>query len=131
MAVLDSWVASVAENVQNGASAAASRPTALTSFLDDMPSLRTLSKLAFGGANLLFGSSQHVLGDVGDVFNGQILGVGPSQACPNPQLSCHNNTAVENLCCFNYPGGQMLQTQFWDADPPTGPSDSWTLHGLW
>ncbi|PSN62871.1 ribonuclease T2 [Corynespora cassiicola Philippines] len=96
-----------------------------------MPSLRTLSKLAFGGANLLFGSSQHVLGDVGDVFNGQILGVGPSQACPNPQLSCHNNTAVENLCCFNYPGGQMLQTQFWDADPPTGPSDSWTLHGLW
>lgn len=24
-----------------------------------------------------------------------------------------------------------MQTQFWDADPATGPSDSWTIHGLW
>jgi ribonuclease T2 len=38
---------------------------------------------------------------------------------------------VENLCCFNAPGGQLLQTQFWDTNPPTGPNDSWTLHGLW
>ncbi len=45
-------------------------------------------------------------------------------------LSCHNSTAVDT-CCFNYPGGQLLQTQFWDTDPATGPSDSWTLHGLW
>jgi len=24
-----------------------------------------------------------------------------------------------------------LQTQFWDTDPATGPTDSWTIHGLW
>ncbi|EHL02874.1 putative Ribonuclease T2-like protein [Glarea lozoyensis 74030] len=29
-------------------------------------------------------------------------------------------------CC-----GQLLQTQFWDTAPSTGPADSWTLHGLW
>jgi len=23
------------------------------------------------------------------------------------------------------------KTQFWDANPATGPSDSWTIHGLW
>jgi hypothetical protein len=33
--------------------------------------------------------------------------------------------------CFNYPGGQLLQTQFWDTAPATGPVDSWTVHGLW
>lgn len=25
----------------------------------------------------------------------------------------------------------LLQTQFWDTDPSTGPSDAWTIHGLW
>ncbi|KAI5212841.1 hypothetical protein AUEXF2481DRAFT_41919 [Aureobasidium subglaciale EXF-2481] len=59
------------------------------------------------------------------------LDAGSAPSCPNPQLSCHNTTVVENLCCFNYPGGQMLQTQFWDTNPPTGPDDAWTIHGLW
>lgn len=45
-------------------------------------------------------------------------------------LSCHNTTAVDT-CCTIYPGGQILQTQFWDTDPVTGPDDSWTIHGLW
>ncbi|CAF3499172.1 unnamed protein product [Fusarium graminearum] len=45
-------------------------------------------------------------------------------------LSCHNTTAVENTCCF-VPAGQLLQTQFWDSSPVAGPSDSWTIHGLW
>ena len=49
----------------------------------------------------------------------------------NTPLSCHNSTAVENLCCFNYPGGQVLQVQFWDTNPATGPEDHWTIHGLW
>ena len=53
------------------------------------------------------------------------------QSCPNPQLSCHNTSAVADTCCFNAPGGQLLQTQFWDTDPSEGPADSWTLHGLW
>ena len=30
--------------------------------------------------------------------------------CLNPVLSCQNTTA-QNTCCFNYPGGQVLQTQ--------------------
>ncbi|PAV22062.1 ribonuclease T2 [Pyrrhoderma noxium] len=46
------------------------------------------------------------------------------------QASCHNTT-VQNTCCFESPGGLLLQTQFWDTDPSTGPSDSWTIHGLW
>ncbi|KAJ9647175.1 Ribonuclease T2 precursor (RNase T2) [Coniosporium apollinis] len=83
-----------------------------------MPSLRTVAKLALGGAQVLLGSGSRVLG-------------GPSMTCSSPQLSCHNTTAVTDLCCFNSPGGQMLQTQFWDTHPTVGPVDSWTLHGLW
>ncbi|KAI0695632.1 ribonuclease T2 [Cytidiella melzeri] len=45
--------------------------------------------------------------------------------------SCTNTTKETNLCCFEAPGGLLLQTQFWDTDPSTGPSDSWTIHGLW
>ncbi|RDW94633.1 ribonuclease T2 [Coleophoma crateriformis] len=59
----------------------------------------------------------------------QALGV--AKTCSNPQLSCQNTTVVSDLCCFNAPGGQLLQTQFWDTNPVTGPSDSWTIHGLW
>ena len=39
--------------------------------------------------------------------------------CLNPQLSCHNTTAVADTCCFNAPGGELV-TQFWDTDPSTG-----------
>ncbi|KAJ6531081.1 ribonuclease [Mycena capillaripes] len=45
--------------------------------------------------------------------------------------SCGNTSAVSDLCCFESPGGLLLQTQFWDTSPPTGPNDSWTIHGLW
>ncbi|KAJ7706868.1 ribonuclease T2 [Mycena rosella] len=45
--------------------------------------------------------------------------------------SCGNTSAVSNLCCFESPGGLLLQTQFWDTNPSTGPSNSWTIHGLW
>ncbi|OCK82429.1 ribonuclease T2 [Lepidopterella palustris CBS 459.81] len=83
-----------------------------------IPSLRSLSKFALGGAQLLLGSASSVLG-------------GTPESCSNPQLSCHNTTVVTDLCCFNAPGGQLLQTQFWDTSPSTGPSNSWTIHGLW
>ncbi|PHH59500.1 hypothetical protein CDD81_3140 [Ophiocordyceps australis] len=54
-----------------------------------------------------------------------------AQTCPsNSPLSCHNTSAVVDTCCF-LPSGQLLQTQFWDTAPATGPSDSWTVHGLW
>lgn len=53
-------------------------------------------------------------------------------SCPTDgATSCHNSTTVADSCCFIYPGGQLLQTQFWDASPAIGPDDSWTLHGLW
>ncbi|CAA7264797.1 unnamed protein product [Cyclocybe aegerita] len=45
--------------------------------------------------------------------------------------SCRNTSTVSNLCCFEAPGGLLLQTQFWDTNPSTGPSNSWTIHGLW
>ncbi|GAA5960335.1 hypothetical protein JCM21900_006533 [Sporobolomyces salmonicolor] len=57
-------------------------------------------------------------------------------ACPAPYLlpkSCVNGESPEHVdgCCTNTPGGQILQTQFWDTDPATGPDDTWTVHGLW
>ncbi|KAH7342565.1 ribonuclease-like protein T2 [Rhexocercosporidium sp. MPI-PUGE-AT-0058] len=59
-----------------------------------------------------------------------VLALGTPKTCANPQLSCGTSTSTD-LCCFNSPGGQMLQTQFWDTDPATGPTTSWTVHGLW
>ncbi|KAJ3557068.1 hypothetical protein NPX13_g10005 [Xylaria arbuscula] len=55
-----------------------------------------------------------------------------SVSCPaDLPFSCSNTTVVEDLCCFEAPGGAVLLTQFWDTAPSTGPSDSWTIHGLW
>lgn len=115
--MLDTWVDVLKDGVQ---SAAASLEAVAPHASDAaaMPSLRTLGKIAIGGAQVLLGGGRGVVG-------------GFTQSCTSPQLSCHNTTAVANLCCFNAPGGQLLQTQFWDTNPPTGPSDSWTLHGLW
>ncbi|KAJ5167486.1 Ribonuclease T2 [Penicillium canariense] len=48
----------------------------------------------------------------------------------NSALSCQSSS-TSPTCCYNYPGGALLQTQFWDTDPSTGPTDSWTIHGLW
>ncbi|KAJ7073793.1 ribonuclease T2 [Mycena amicta] len=54
-----------------------------------------------------------------------------SSGCPaSSPTSC--GTSSGNTCCFETPGGLLLQTQFWDASPvSTGPTDSWTIHGLW
>ena len=113
-----------------------SLPNIMSSF---MPSIKALSKAALTYSHLaLLSSSNTVSG-------------GSPDTCSNPQISCQNTTAVTNTCCFNAPGGQLLQvrqdaqnlyaqgtlltlyrqTQFWDADPSTGPVDSWTIHGLW
>ncbi|KAF2086287.1 ribonuclease M [Saccharata proteae CBS 121410] len=83
-----------------------------------VPSLRQLSKFALTGAQVLLGS-------------GDVAQAGDPVSCTNTQLSCQNTSAVADLCCFAYPGGMLLQTQFWDTDPTTGPTDSWTIHGLW
>ncbi|KAI1304481.1 ribonuclease t2 [Xylaria venustula] len=73
------------------------------------------SKIAFVEATLAVGSA-----------------LSASVTCPaDLPFSCSNTTVVEDLCCFDAPGGAILQTQFWDVSPSTGPSDSWTIHGLW
>jgi ribonuclease T2 len=89
-----------------------------------MPSLRSLSKYALSS----LGASQSVFANMNSAMS---MSLNPLSSCPSPELSCHNTTAQPNLCCFNSPGGALLQTQFWDTNPPTGPDDSWTLHGLW
>ena len=83
-----------------------------------LPSLQTFSKFIISYSTLLLTSSSSTLG-------------GSPPTCSNPQTSCHNTTAVSNTCCFNSPGGLLLQTQFWDTNPATGPTNSWTIHGLW
>ncbi|KAJ6166630.1 hypothetical protein N7470_002077 [Penicillium chermesinum] len=57
--------------------------------------------------------------------------LGTSSSCSGSEISCQAKYHGQDTCCFNYPGGQMLQTQFWDVDPSLGPDDSWTIHGLW
>jgi len=56
---------------------------------------------------------------------------GTPQNCSNnaTELSCHGSST--NTCCYNSPGGLFQQVQFWDTNPATGPSSSWTIHGLW
>ena len=57
-----------------------------------------------------------------------------SVSCPiDGPMSCHNNTPIAgDNCCFVYPGGRMLLTQFWDAEEQAPGSDKdWTIHGLW
>ncbi|KAG8995809.1 ribonuclease T2-like [Tulasnella sp. 427] len=49
--------------------------------------------------------------------------------CPINVVSCQNTSGVDS-CCVETPGGQLVQTQFWDFKPSTGPVDSWTVHGL-
>ncbi|BAE56022.1 ribonuclease T2-like protein [Aspergillus flavus] len=78
------------------------------------PSLPSMGMLALGAMQLAAGA----------VFE--------FPSCPKDiPFSCQNSTAVADSCCFNSPGGALLQTQFWDTNPPSGPSDSWTIHGLW
>jgi hypothetical protein len=54
-------------------------------------------------------------------------------SCPiDGPTSCQNSTDAGDSCCFVYPGGRMLLTQFWDAEVHAGGSDEdWTIHGLW
>ncbi|KIJ53795.1 hypothetical protein M422DRAFT_222496 [Sphaerobolus stellatus SS14] len=48
------------------------------------------------------------------------------------QISCHNTTRQTDLCCFEAPGGLLLQTQFWDTSGPgVNLPTTWTVHGLW
>ncbi|TGJ87193.1 hypothetical protein E0Z10_g1606 [Xylaria hypoxylon] len=61
------------------------------------------------------------------------LTLAPRATCSTIVQSCSSAASSSSIssCCVNKPGGQFLQTQFWDTDPVTGPSNSWTIHGLW
>lgn len=93
----------------------------------NMPSIRTLSKVALSG----LAAAQSVLGFGMQSPVARQDSFSASATCTSPQLSCQNSSAVQDLCCFNAPGGALLLTQFWDTDPVVGPEDSWTIHGLW
>lgn len=47
--------------------------------------------------------------------------------------SCQNTNAppAADTCCFESPGGLIMQTQVWDTEVAGSPTDSWTIHGLW
>ena len=93
------------------------------SFLFEIPGPQRILKVLTGGLGL---SSSPEKGT-----NKQMAEVATHRTCSNTELSCQTRYRGQDTCCFNYPGGQMLQTQFWDADPAVGPDDSWTIHGLW
>ncbi|KAI1747980.1 ribonuclease T2-like protein [Xylaria castorea] len=61
------------------------------------------------------------------------LSLATRATCSSTVESCSSGASSSSVssCCVNKPGGQFLQTQFWDTDPVTGPSNSWTIHGLW
>lgn len=78
------------------------------------------------------------MASVRSVLLGAILSLAGAVAAKDPfatcasdiPLSCQNTTVVKDTCCF-IPQGQLLLTTFWDYDPAVGPSDEWTIHGLW
>lgn len=37
--------------------------------------------------------------------------------CSGSVESCSSGADAASACCVNKPGGQFLQTQFWDTDP--------------
>ncbi|KAI1254444.1 hypothetical protein MGN70_003847 [Eutypa lata] len=55
-----------------------------------------------------------------------------ASSCPlDGPTSCHNETQADS-CCFIYPGGRLLLTQFWDEKLHVGGAETdWTVHGLW
>lgn len=112
--------------LQNGSSAQLGESWTFQSAIYIMPPIRVLLKAVLSA----FAFADAALGLLSPVH--RFSGNGSASAvCNNPQLSCHNTTVVDNLCCFNAPGGALLQTQFWDTNPASGPDDSWTIHGLW
>lgn len=62
-----------------------------------LPSTRALFKSLLAYSQLLFLSTSNPAEG------------GSPPVCTNPQTSCQNTSAVANTCCFNAPGGQLLQ----------------------
>ena len=75
-----------------------------------IPSLRALSKAALTYSQFALLSSSNT-----------VVSGGSPDTCTNPQTSCQNTSAVANTCCFNAPGGQLLQVRQ-DAQPLSAPT---------
>lgn len=56
---------------------------------------------------------------------------GTPETCPSTSAYLSCSGSATNTCCINKPYGLFQQVQFWDTDPVTGPTTSWTIHGLW
>ncbi|KAH8814586.1 ribonuclease T2-like protein [Flagelloscypha sp. PMI_526] len=54
-----------------------------------------------------------------------------AEACRGSMKQSCKDGHRGGTCCFEAPGGLLMQTQLWDADTDNGPEDSWTIHGLW
>ncbi|KAK1059400.1 Ribonuclease T2 precursor (RNase T2), partial [Friedmanniomyces endolithicus] len=83
--------------------------TGWSDITNNMPSIRSL--FAFGLSALT--NVQSVFGLHNAVTRQFSQDLSASATCTSPQLSCHNTSAVADLCCVNSPGGELLQTQFW------------------
>jgi ribonuclease T2 len=94
-------------------------------------SFRSLLSYA-GGFLSQLPTSLHNPGPIADIVPYEPLSGIPSCPIEGP-TSCHNSTPIAgDSCCFVYPGGRMLLTQFWDTQIHAGGSEQdWTLHGLW
>jgi len=73
--------------------------------------------------------SRIVLAALAVFFPVTLAGIHETCADTSDELSCSGSST--DTCCINSPGGLFQQVQFWDTNPVTGPTDSWTIHGLW
>ncbi|KAK4191268.1 ribonuclease T2-like protein [Podospora australis] len=100
------------------------------------PSLRDLFSYAGG----LIAQSP-IFGSIASNRSPAVSNISPYEPCSGAPscpidgpISCHNSTPIADpdSCCFVYPGGRMLLTQFWDEQVHAGGAEEdWTLHGLW
>lgn len=65
----------------------------------------TPSMMALGAASKVFIAYLPLL----LTSSGRLALAGAPETCSNPQTSCQNTSAVASTCCFNAPGGQLLQ----------------------
>lgn len=64
-----------------------------------IPSVKALSKAALTYSQIALLSSSST------------VSAGSPETCSSPQTSCQNTSVVANTCCFNAPGGQLLQVR--------------------
>lgn len=64
-----------------------------------MTSLKALSKAALTYSQIAL------------LYTSATVSGGSPETCSSPQTSCQNTTVVANTCCFNAPGGQLLQVR--------------------